>query len=614
MARTSALPLRQLLRNVLLIALTYPRVFSSECYTYLAPSTIPGAGLGIFAGSKSYQVDEQVTFGDLVIPIYDLDWHQKRWSRRKFLWDEYAWGAGVFDGMEAEAMEIDEIYAASIGMGAAPNCLLPLVNLYDDAIQLDNAGLDSTSPGVGSFTPYHGRVYRASQDIEPGMELFVDYGITYFYTRQNIYGAMPFESDYPRANFLLLGYLQFKDYYSEGEDADRDDENDDTDSEAIVSDLWSVLQDFKSIWTESTVLMAVPEEESIVRDLIDNGGTKYTFYNRSIRDIAWLEEHGECMDNIRDGTSTIPHAGRGAFANRKLPKGSLVSPVPLLHIYDKEYLTTYETTDSSLTPNRTVPVHSQLMRNYCFGHPQSQLMLCPYGMLTASINHAHKKPNIKLEWSKSTSMRHPEWKEMPVDKWANELHAGLSFDYVALRDIEEGEEILLDYGAAWEKAWELHVRNYRTMREHYLPAFELNEIIDDNLQIRTRNERSYSTDSVYLLCRRKFAEWNGLQDSILKMKELPCRVLERREGEGDGETTYVAEVVYFPGDTDVCESAVGVGILWNVTRDAFYFEDMPYGRDHHQPWTFRHEMHIPDEMFPEIWKTTTTTTTTTKKP
>jgi hypothetical protein len=158
------------------------------------------------------------------------------------------------------------------------------------------------------------------------------------------------------------------------------------------------------------------------------------------------------------------------------------------------------------------------------------------------------------------------------------------------------------------------VRNYRTMREHYLPAFELNEIIDDNLQIRTRNERSYSTDSVYLLCRRKFAEWNGLQDSILKMKELPCRVLERREGEGDGETTYVAEVVYFPGDTDVCESAVGVGILWNVTRDAFYFEDMPYGRDHHQPWTFRHEMHIPDEMFPEIWKTTTTTTTTTKKP
>jgi hypothetical protein len=611
MATTSALPLRRLI-HVLLIALTYPHLFSSECYMYWAPSTIPGAGLGVFAGSKSYEVGDQVTFGDLVIPIWDLDWHQEHYETRKFLWDEYVWGPEVFDGMEVEVTENDAIYAASIGMGAAPNCLLPLINLYDDPIQLDNAGLDSTSPGVGSFTPYHGRVYRASQDIQPGMELFVNYGFNYFDSRTHIYGVMPFEEDYTRADKLLLEYLRFKDYYFIEEHADREGENDETDYQAIVPDLWSVLQDFKSIWTESTVLMAVPEEESIIKELMDEGGTKYTLYDRSIRDIAWLEEHGECMDNIRDGTSTIPHAGRGAFANRKLPKGSLVSPVPLIHISDKDYLTTYEMTDYSLTPNRTVPVHSQLLRNYCFGHPQSQLMLCPYGMLTASINHAHKKPNIKIEWSKSTSMRHPEWKDMPVHKWANELHAGLSFDYVALRDIEEGEEILLDYGAAWDKAWKLHVRNYRTMREHYLPAFELNEIIDDNLQIRTMDERSYFTDSVYLFCRREFAEWNGLNDTIREMEELPCRVLERREGGGDGETTYVAEVVNFPKDTDFCER-VGVGILWNVTRDAFYFEDMPYERDHHQPWTFRHEMHIPDDMFPEIWKTTTTTTTTTTK-
>jgi hypothetical protein len=39
---------------------------------------------------------------------------------------------------------------------------------------------------------------------------------------------------------------------------------------------------------------------------------------------------------------------------------------------------------------------------------------------------------------------------------------------------------------------------------------------------------------------------------------------------------------------------------------------MPYGQDHHQPYTFRHEMHIPDDIFPEIWKTTTATTSTMK--
>ena len=42
------------------------------------------------------------------------------------------------------------------------------------------------------------------------------------------------------------------------------------------------------------------------------------------------------MDNIKGGSSTpssqIPDAGRGAFANRPIPKGSLVAPAPLIHI------------------------------------------------------------------------------------------------------------------------------------------------------------------------------------------------------------------------------------------------------------------------------------------
>jgi hypothetical protein len=598
MATMSTLPLRRLL-HMFLIALTYPHLFSSECYTYLAPSTIPGAGLGVFAGSKSFETDEQVTFGDLVIPLWDLDWHHP--ESEAFLWDEYAWGFRDFPGMKVEAKDSNDIYAASIGMGAAPNCIMPLVNIYDDTVQVDNAGLDSNSPGVGSFTPYHGRVFRALQDIPAGMELFVEYGENYFVTRERIYGAMPLGEDYLRANYLLVEYQWFKDYYLLEEAENRDNDNADTDYQAIVSDLWTVLQDFKSIWNESTVLMAIPEEESIVEGLMADGGTEYTFYNRSIRDIAWLEEHGECMDNIRDGTSTIPHAGRGAFANRKLPKGSLVSPVPLIHI-DKEYLVTYEMTDYSQKPNQTTPVHSQLLRNYCFGHPQSQVMLCPYGILTASINHAHKKPNIKVEWSNSTRMRHPEWKDMPVHEWASELHTGLSFDYVALRDIEQGEEILLDYGTAWETEWNSHVRNYRNMREHYIPAFELNEIIADDFHIRKWDERPYAKDKVYLFCRREFAVWNGMRDIVRGMVRIPCRVVERREGNGNGETTYLAEVLKYRKNITVCESPVA-GILWNVTRDAFYFQDMPYGRDHHQPWAFRHEMHIPDDIFPEIWKT-----------
>jgi hypothetical protein len=54
-----------------------------------------------------------------------------------------------------------------------------------------------------------------------------------------------------------------------------------------------------------------------------------------------LEENGQCMDNIKDGVSTIPDAGRGAFANRFIPKGGLVAPAPLIHIPDRSIFTMY---------------------------------------------------------------------------------------------------------------------------------------------------------------------------------------------------------------------------------------------------------------------------------
>jgi hypothetical protein len=83
--------------------------------------------------------------------------------------------------------------------------------------------------------------------------------------------------------------------------------------------------------------MAIPEEESIIKDLM-NDRRDETCLSQSFdaRDGMWLEEDGECMDNVRDGTSTIPHAGRGqTFANRKSPKGSLLAtaPISLIHVH-----------------------------------------------------------------------------------------------------------------------------------------------------------------------------------------------------------------------------------------------------------------------------------------
>jgi hypothetical protein len=41
-------------------------------------------------------------------------------------------------------------------------------------------------------------------------------------------------------------------------------------------------------------------------------------------------------------------------------------------------------------------------------------------------------------------------------------------------------------------------------------------------------------------------------------------------------------------------------LFWGVPKDVFYFEDLPYTRDIHQQWAFRHPIMIPEDMFPNV--------------
>ena len=63
------------------------------------------------------------------------------------------------------------------------------------------------------------------------------------------------------------------------------------------------------------------------------------------------------------------------------------------------------------------------------------MILCPYGVATALINHSKEKANAKLVWSEKTTRR-PEWLRQHPSQWIHELKAGLAFDVVALRDIQ----------------------------------------------------------------------------------------------------------------------------------------------------------------------------------
>lgn len=620
---------------------------------YLAPSTIPGAGLGMFLGHNSSQPNDLLTFGDVVIPLFEMSWHNAFENlSNKYLWIEYAWSTNSFMGaLHDEAEDMEPTHMASPGMGAAVNCMLPLVNLEDDedSFHTSLAGVyRGTSPGAGSFSPYHNRRYRATRKIQPGAELYLNYGEDYFASRPHTYGFLPLAENYQQADELLYAYRNLtlklttaiKTCSADEIGNEKNEGNNSTAAPtcglnqvdpykaiSISEDLYKLMKEQSTIWTEARTINALPENTELIDPLLQDGGTSMWHYNNSIRDLTWLEEHGQCMDTIRDGDSTIPHVGRGAFATRFIPKGGLVGPAPLLHLPDRNILAMYsgqEEEDGTLHRNVSNPIHTQLLINYCFGHSESTLLLCPYGLLTSLINHHPTKPNAKIQWSRE--MRHPEWKTLPVDTWGNIYHNGLSFDFVALRNITEGEEIFIDYGPEWEAAWQEHVVKYDPPQKDYIPAFELNERKD--LNIRTNlEEPSYEDVGLKLFCREQalieagYTQFGNLADDYEDDETSAlyhCRVTERFDDQTysvaifshyqdqDGNEILVDDKEEEDDDKndDDDSNAVYNPVPSIVSRDVFFFKDDYYMRDHHQRWSFRHAMMIPGDIFPTAWKNT----------
>ena len=185
----------------------------------------------------------------------------------------------------------------------------------------------------------------------------------------------------------------------------------------------------------------------------------------------------------------------------------------------------------------------------------------------------------------------------------------MALDFVALRDIEEGEEITIDYGIEWETAWHEHVENFNTPRVGYRPSYELNEMV--HLRIPTMFESIENQfEGVLTFCRDYYFPQNHTFTAYKYEREededatshYSCRVLMRHDD--DNYTVEVYNKERWRNDHDVYESFTvePESILFNIPRDAIYFSDMAYSRDHHQPWSFRHDMRIPNEIFPGIWK------------
>jgi hypothetical protein len=346
-----------------------------------------------------------------------------------------------------------------------------------------------------------------------------------------------------------------------------------------------------------------------------------------------------CLENFLPGKSTtIPQAGRGAIAQFPIQKGEIVAPAPLLQIMDKEALTMYKNTGEQWEEKG-----KQLLLNYCFGHPQSKLLLCPQTNVVL-MNHCSERtkecgpngPNAEIRWAGDWHGSTKTWLQMSLDDMSKETVGGLAFDVVALRDIKPGEEVFIDYGSEWEEAWKQHVASWKPVnasgKAPWITAKEANDHDGGILDEFVTGDLRQTIDHPYLFtgCQywpsdqdefevyQKDAKWEKFSDKeILKTYAddgqwddfseyahhfdhlyWPCSILKRTAN-----NTYTVRMLQSPfEDVQPWWQHNVPRLLKNYPRKAIRYFVKPNMSDHHLDGVFRHPIGIPDSMFPEEWK------------
>jgi len=165
------------------------------------------------------------------------------------------------------------------------------------------------------------------------------------------------------------------------------------------------------------------------------------------RDSNWIRSNGICLEHLVPKKSILPHAGLGAFAQYGVQKNEIIVPTPVLQTVHKEILTLYKRGVKPVEDPEKYKIGTGLLYNYCFGHAESSMLLCP---LTSAIlvNHCSdrtkecgpKGPNAVVRWSSGWDSASHEWRNKTLAEIDEKFGRVLSLEVVATRDIAPGEE------------------------------------------------------------------------------------------------------------------------------------------------------------------------------
>ncbi|KAL7569880.1 hypothetical protein ACA910_008547 [Epithemia clementina (nom. ined.)] len=636
-----------------------------KCSIFIAPSSLHGnAGFGVYT-NRNIKEGEAILSGPpgtpdgpalpVVDPSYGFNPAYTQWND---VFGHYWWGRGVPEYTRYEAKNVMDF---QITFGALPNhnCILGSLDMhfptrpedaYDDS--LSNRFRD---PGAGAYSYHRGRIFYTNDELPAGSEIFLSYG---YCSREDLENPgesrlwypewthfIPMREDFQaatRATLAMWNELLSKHNFNVSEIPD-----------GAALSVEASLDETLSSHARSLL----PTNTSELKAIMSNGKAQLTKnlarqFGTTQRTAQWVEENGLCIEHLIPGTSGLPQAGRGAFAQHTIRQGEIVVPVPLLHIMDKSVMFLIENEEDGKVSNSK----QQLLTNYCFTHRHSSLMLCPTSNAIL-INHCsartkecgEKGPNAFVRWaSPEWDPRTEVWLNATLEKMAPNLDRMLGMEIVALRDIEPGEEVFFDYGEEWEQAWQSHVQAWQPERpdevESYFSIAEANnESPDKPLKYLVSNTiRGGEVDHPYIFtgCLYWPTEWDeddvfqnedeidfesmtdrelldqyaddGSRYQLENDREMmeshfwPCSVLreeyanDREEGE---EVTYLVRITQHPSlESQPWDIHQLPRFLYHFPRSSIRYFAKPYKSDAFLSNAFRHPITIADEMFPKQWR------------
>lgn len=341
---------------------------TEPCDLFADASSIPGAGLTIFAG-RNYST------GDLVMETPML------------------WPVSLTDG--------DAVFLSSWAflLNHRPN----MTNVQG---QLATANEDTD---LSQFE------LRASATIREGDELFLPFDAR-LHGQSSLFEHIPTEEKYATVRDIIEGIR--KSYFKAA--ARRAGKKASNPNFAVA-----------------LVKKSVARVDPAIGTLLPKNNDEYVKMRRTYplwaiwkgKGLPALQVNGKCLSHVVKNKATT--ASTTMVATTNFQEGDVVAPMPMYAMENAMTCLNMGEEECQL------PSSSSL----CFGHEDSRLVLCP---LTSSafITLSSKDPNVEYRWA-AKPMR-----ELSMDEVLSSKPGDLSWDVVALREIETGEEVRMIHDAA----------------------------------------------------------------------------------------------------------------------------------------------------------------------